>query len=102
MTKKTMIHNELTNQGAIKIPEMRRVKHIHFVGIGGAGMGGIAEVLLNEGYHITGSDIGENQVVRRLTTLGAVSVYLSGRFLVENQQSGEGQEGLAGGLWCQA
>ncbi len=75
MTKKTMIHNELTNQGAIKIPEMRRVKHIHFVGIGGAGMGGIAEVLLNEGYHITGSDIGENQVVRRLTTLGA-TVYI--------------------------
>lgn len=32
------------------IPEMRRVKRIHFVGIGGAGMGGIAEVLVNEGY----------------------------------------------------
>ena len=45
----------------IKLPEMRRVKSIHFVGIGGAGMGGIAEVLLNEGYQITGSDIGENQ-----------------------------------------
>ena len=36
------------------IPEMRRIKHIHFVGIGGAGMGGIAEVLLNEGYQISG------------------------------------------------
>ncbi|WP_241242274.1 UDP-N-acetylmuramate--L-alanine ligase [Thalassotalea sp. G2M2-11] len=55
----------------IKIPEMRRVKSIHFVGIGGAGMGGIAEVLLNEGYRITGSDIGENQVVKRLRDLGA-------------------------------
>ena len=55
----------------IKIPEMRRVKSIHFVGIGGAGMGGIAEVLLNEGYQITGSDIGENQVVARLRKLGA-------------------------------
>ena len=55
----------------IKIPEMRRVKSIHFVGIGGAGMGGIAEVLLNEGYKITGSDIGENQVVARLRKLGA-------------------------------
>ncbi len=55
----------------IKTPEMRRVKRIHFVGIGGAGMGGIAEVLLNEGYEITGSDIGENQVVKRLTDLGA-------------------------------
>ncbi|WP_057832975.1 UDP-N-acetylmuramate--L-alanine ligase [Colwellia sp. TT2012] len=50
---------------------MRRVKRIHFVGIGGAGMGGIAEVLLNEGYEISGSDIGENQVVQRLTGLGA-------------------------------
>lgn len=54
-----------------RVPEMRRVKTIHFVGIGGAGMGGIAEVLLNEGYQITGSDIGENQVVKRLTSLGA-------------------------------
>jgi UDP-N-acetylmuramate--alanine ligase len=54
-----------------RMPEMRRVKIIHFVGIGGAGMGGIAEVLLNEGYQITGSDIGENQVVKRLVALGA-------------------------------
>ncbi len=55
----------------MKIPEMRRVKVIHFVGIGGAGMGGIAEVLLNEGYQVTGSDIGVNPVVKRLTKLGA-------------------------------
>lgn len=54
-----------------RVPEMRRVKTIHFVGIGGAGMGGIAEVLLNEGYQITGSDIGENPVVKRLSALGA-------------------------------
>lgn len=53
------------------IPEMRRVKTIHFVGIGGAGMGGIAEVLLNEGYNITGSDISKNSVVTRLESLGA-------------------------------
>ncbi|GAA5139232.1 UDP-N-acetylmuramate--L-alanine ligase [Thalassotalea piscium] len=59
------------NMQPIKIPEMRRVSTIHFVGIGGAGMGGIAEVLLNEGYTITGSDIGENAVVKRLRTLGA-------------------------------
>ena len=44
---------------------------IHFVGIGGAGMGGIAEVLLNEGYQISGSDIARNAVVKRLTKLGA-------------------------------
>ncbi|QBY06198.1 UDP-N-acetylmuramate--L-alanine ligase [Thalassotalea sp. HSM 43] len=55
----------------MNIPEMRRVKIIHFVGIGGAGMGGIAEVLLNEGYQVTGSDIGVNPVVNRLTKLGA-------------------------------
>ena len=54
-----------------RVPEMRRVKTIHFVGIGGAGMGGIAEVLLNEGYQISGSDIGDNQVVKRLSKLGA-------------------------------
>ena len=59
------------NMQPIKIPEMRRVSTIHFVGIGGAGMGGIAEVLLNEGYTITGSDIGENAVVKRLKALGA-------------------------------
>ena len=38
----------------IKIPEMRRIKHIHFVGIGGAGMCGIAEVLKNQGYKVSG------------------------------------------------
>ncbi|WP_337880187.1 UDP-N-acetylmuramate--L-alanine ligase [Rheinheimera sp.] len=50
---------------------MRRVERIHFVGIGGAGMGGIAEVLLNEGYKVSGSDISSNPVVERLTALGA-------------------------------
>lgn len=63
--------NQPSNTVGMRTPEMRRVKRIHFVGIGGAGMGGIAEVLLNEGYEITGSDIGENQVVKRLTNLGA-------------------------------
>ena len=53
------------------IPEMKRVKQIHFVGIGGAGMGGIAEVLANEGYDITGSDIAENAVTEHLAKLGA-------------------------------
>nr|WP_208293575.1 UDP-N-acetylmuramate--L-alanine ligase [Zophobihabitans entericus] len=53
------------------IPEMKRVRHIHFVGIGGAGMGGIAEVLANEGYEISGSDIAENAVTQHLQTLGA-------------------------------
>lgn len=69
MIKQTDIQNK--DSYSAQIPEMRRVKRIHFVGIGGAGMGGIAEVLLNEGYQISGSDIGENQVVKRLTALGA-------------------------------
>lgn len=53
------------------VPEMRRIKHIHFVGIGGAGMGGIAEVLLNEGYNISGSDRQANAMTDRLENLGA-------------------------------
>jgi UDP-N-acetylmuramate--alanine ligase len=53
------------------IPEMRRIKLIHFVGIGGAGMCGIAEVLLNMGYKISGSDIKASKNTRRLEELGA-------------------------------
>ena len=47
------------------------VRHIHFVGIGGAGMSGIAEVLLNLGFIISGSDAAENGATRRLARLGA-------------------------------
>jgi UDP-N-acetylmuramate--alanine ligase len=50
---------------------MRRVNRIHFVGIGGAGMGGIAEVLLNLGYEVQGSDLRTGAVVERLESLGA-------------------------------
>lgn len=49
---------------------MGRVKHIHFVGIGGAGMSGIAEVLHNLGYAVSGSDVQENRTTRRLQNLG--------------------------------
>ncbi|CAK0750576.1 UDP-N-acetylmuramate--L-alanine ligase [Gammaproteobacteria bacterium] len=52
-------------------PAMGRIRAIHFVGIGGAGMGGIAEVLLNLGYRISGSDLKENAMTRRLAELGA-------------------------------
>jgi UDP-N-acetylmuramate--alanine ligase len=48
-----------------------KVRHIHFVGIGGAGMSGIAEVLLNLGYQVSGSDLAENAATRRLAALGA-------------------------------
>jgi len=48
----------------------RKVKRIHFVGIGGSGMSGIAEVFSNLGYTVTGSDLSENPAVRRLRQLG--------------------------------
>ena len=48
-----------------------KVRRIHFVGIGGSGMSGIAEVLLNLGYQVSGSDLAENAVTRRLAGLGA-------------------------------
>jgi UDP-N-acetylmuramate--alanine ligase len=50
---------------------MRRIETIHFVGIGGAGMGGIAEVLLNLGYRVQGSDLKSNAITERLAALGA-------------------------------
>lgn len=50
----------------------KKIKHIHFVGIGGIGMSGIAEVLLNLGYHVTGSDLKESDTTERLRSLGAV------------------------------
>ena len=50
---------------------MRRIHTIHFVGIGGSGMSGIAEVLLNLGYAVQGSDLKEGEATRRLTRLGA-------------------------------
>ncbi|GAA4350265.1 UDP-N-acetylmuramate--L-alanine ligase [Kangiella taiwanensis] len=53
------------------IPEMRRIKRIHFIGIGGAGMSGIAEVLLNLGYAVSGSDLRQSHVTERLKSLGA-------------------------------
>jgi len=48
-----------------------KVKHVHFVGIGGAGMSGIAEVLLNLGYQVSGSDLSENAATCRMQELGA-------------------------------
>lgn len=53
------------------IPEMRRIRQIHFVGVGGSGMCGIAEVLLNQGYMISGSDMQASSNTDRLERLGA-------------------------------
>ncbi|MFM7462384.1 MAG: Mur ligase domain-containing protein, partial [Burkholderiales bacterium] len=48
-----------------------KVKHLHFIGIGGTGMSGIAEVLLNLGYSVSGSDLSDGATIKRLKSLGA-------------------------------
>ncbi|WP_281648896.1 UDP-N-acetylmuramate--L-alanine ligase [Parendozoicomonas sp. Alg238-R29] len=53
------------------VPEMRRISRIHFIGIGGSGMCGIAEVLCNQAYKISGSDICASKVTERLESFGA-------------------------------
>lgn len=53
------------------VPEMRRISCIHFIGIGGSGMCGIAEVLMNQGYAVSGSDLHASPVTTRLARLGA-------------------------------
>lgn len=62
----------------IEIPEMRRIRQIHFIGIGGAGMCGIAEVLKNQGYAISGSDIKASKNTERLEQMG-VQVFIGHR-----------------------
>lgn len=57
------------------VPLMHKVKRIHFVGIGGAGMCGIAEVLRNEGYSVSGSDIAQSKVTQRLESFG-ITVFI--------------------------
>ncbi len=48
-----------------------RIQHVHFVGVGGIGMSGIAEVLLNMGFRVSGSDLRRSDVTARLESLGA-------------------------------
>ena len=62
----------MENKERFQSPRMGRVEHIHFIGIGGTGMCGIAEVLHNEGYCITGSDVAETRSVQYLQSLGIV------------------------------
>ena len=66
------------NQKAMPQPEMRRIRRIHFVGIGGVGMCGIAEVLLNLGYEVSGSDLNASPVTERLESFGA-HIYIGHR-----------------------
>lgn len=70
---------ETTNPPLVfQVPEMRRIRRIHFVGIGGAGMCGIAEVLHNQGYEVSGSDLKQGAVTDRLEGLG-VQVFIGHR-----------------------
>lgn len=71
----------MNKSGQFVSPRMGHVEQIHFVGIGGVGMCGIAEMLHNEGYRITGSDLGEGSTVQRLRALG-IHVYIGHR--IEN------------------
>lgn len=63
--------SDIRNPNLFEVPEMRRIRGIHFVGIGGVGMCGIAEVLLNQGYRISGSDIKNSATTDRLAAAGA-------------------------------
>src|SRR5919108_5900853 len=66
------MHWSAANRGVGHDQRMREKKHrVHFVGIGGIGMSGIAEVLLNSGYAVTGSDLQESAATQRLRALGA-------------------------------
>lgn len=71
-------NNLLKHAGSMlsDIPEMRRISQIHFIGIGGAGMCGIAEVLINQGYQVSGSDLHKTAVTKRLEEFGA-TIYFS-------------------------
>ena len=60
----------LTDNANYTVPEMRRVRGIHMIGVGGVGMSGIAEVLVNLGYKVTGSDVRRSPVTARLESLG--------------------------------
>ena len=62
-------------RNAYAVPEMRRIRRIHMIGIGGAGMSGIAEVLVNLGYEVSGSDIRPGPVTSRLEARG-IRVYI--------------------------
>ena len=64
----------MNNTNTFSLPRMGHVDHIHFVGIAGTGMCGIAEVLHNEGYHVTGSDMNDNHTAAHLRKLG-ISVF---------------------------
>lgn len=66
-----MERNDHAVASSYQVPEMGRIRSIHFIGIGGAGMCGIAEVLVNQGYEVSGSDIQASLTTQRLASKGA-------------------------------
>jgi len=60
----------MRDDGAYRVPEMRRIRRIHMIGVGGAGMSGIAEVLVNLGYEVSGSDLRGGASTARLAGKG--------------------------------
>ncbi|MFT6268566.1 MAG: UDP-N-acetylmuramate--alanine ligase [Alphaproteobacteria bacterium] len=68
---KSPITSAMKSPSNAPVHKMRAVEHIYFVGIGGAGMGGIAEVMLNLGYKVSGSDIANSKMTARLQDMGA-------------------------------
>ncbi|HXX73536.1 MAG TPA: UDP-N-acetylmuramate--L-alanine ligase [Nitrospiraceae bacterium] len=70
--------------GVKRVSMFRKTQHIHLVGIGGAGMSGIAEVLLTLGYKVTGSDLQASDTTRRIEELG-------GRVFIGHQESNVGE-----------
>lgn len=64
--------------------EMGHIKHVHFVGIGGVGMAGIAEVLLRQGYTVSGSDVAENALTQWLRVMGATIYHGHAASNIEN------------------
>lgn len=71
MTSTKPLVNTLTPHAPHARKHMRRIEQLHFVGIGGSGMNGIAEVLLNSGYRVSGSDMSASANTQRLEQLGA-------------------------------
>ena len=65
------VNGLLKNSGSGHLRPMRRIKRVHFVGIGGAGMNGIAEVLVNQGFEVSGTDLKETRSTARLRDMGA-------------------------------
>src|ERR1700675_3433912 len=71
MVRATDPYPDLLSERAEQVTMFKKYQQIHFVGIGGIGMSGIAEVLVNLGYRVTGSDQKRSETVERLERLGA-------------------------------